>query len=186
MGSSSGLDLNTSSLSHTLSPPTPPTQTSTPDTSQMLIPPASDPILRFLPSSLLNHGSVQGQSVSLPVPSFIFMLLLARCCCLSAMLSSPLPPLSMRVFILYWPSAKKEWEDVEERLARETIAIVNGDSKTITDKELAHKQAMVNKGNALKRSPVWFLMRFFANLDALGKIVELFTHLLMNGSSMLS
>ncbi|KAG2031519.1 hypothetical protein BDR03DRAFT_838307, partial [Suillus americanus] len=28
----------------------------TPDASQMLIPPASDPILRFLPSSLLKHG----------------------------------------------------------------------------------------------------------------------------------
>ncbi|KAG1863723.1 hypothetical protein F4604DRAFT_1784639 [Suillus subluteus] len=65
------------SSSDTLSPPTPPTQTSTPDISQMLIPPASDPILRFLPSSLLNHGSVQGQSASLPVPSIIFMLLFA-------------------------------------------------------------------------------------------------------------
>ncbi|KAG1828649.1 hypothetical protein EV424DRAFT_1384626 [Suillus variegatus] len=35
-----------------------------------------------------------------------------------------------------------------KRLAREIIAIVNGDSKAISDKELAHKQARVNRGKS--------------------------------------
>lgn len=46
-------------------------------------------------------------------------------------------------------SKNKSGKTVEERLAREIIAVVNGDSKAITDKELMHKQAMVNRGNAL-------------------------------------
>lgn len=46
-------------------------------------------------------------------------------------------------------SKNKSGKRVEERLAREIIAVVNGDSKAIADKELAHKQAMVNRGNAL-------------------------------------
>ncbi|KAG1803409.1 uncharacterized protein BJ212DRAFT_1396010 [Suillus subaureus] len=57
MRSSSGLNLQTSSLSDiSLSPSMPPSQISTPDASQMLLPPASDTILHFLPSFLFNHG----------------------------------------------------------------------------------------------------------------------------------
>ncbi|KAG1862776.1 hypothetical protein DFJ58DRAFT_775067 [Suillus subalutaceus] len=46
-------------------------------------------------------------------------------------------------------SKNKSGRTVEERLAREIIAVVNGDSKANTDKELAHKQTVVNRGNAL-------------------------------------
>ncbi|KAG1822517.1 ribosomal protein S7 domain-containing protein, partial [Suillus subaureus] len=42
-------------------------------------------------------------------------------------------------------SKNNSGKTVEERLAREIIAIVNGDNKAIADKELAHKQAMVNR-----------------------------------------
>ncbi|KIK43012.1 hypothetical protein CY34DRAFT_82530, partial [Suillus luteus UH-Slu-Lm8-n1] len=42
-------------------------------------------------------------------------------------------------------SKNKSGKRMEERLAREIIAVVNRDSKAIADKELANKQAMVNK-----------------------------------------
>ncbi|KAG1753181.1 ribosomal protein S7 domain-containing protein [Suillus lakei] len=53
------------------------------------------------------------------------------------------------VHVVLATSKNKSGKTVEERLAREIIAVVNGDSKAITDKEVAHKQAMVNRANAL-------------------------------------
>ncbi|KAG1859038.1 hypothetical protein DFJ58DRAFT_781363 [Suillus subalutaceus] len=86
MGSSSSLDLNTSLLSNILSPP------STPDASQMLIPPAFD-LLHFLPSSLLNHGKLASAE---RIVSFtlLYIHVLTYAPPLSAMLSSLLPPVS--------------------------------------------------------------------------------------------
>lgn len=49
------------------------------------------------------------------------------------------------VYAVLAASKNKNGKTLEERLAREIIAVVNGDSKAITDKELAHKQAMVNR-----------------------------------------
>ncbi|KAG1854236.1 hypothetical protein F4604DRAFT_1802978 [Suillus subluteus] len=84
-----------------------------------------------------------------PVPSCIFTLLPACRRYLSfAMLSSLLLLLSGG----YHRSAQERTtggRTVEERLSREIIAVVNGDSKANTDKELAHKQTMVNRANAL-------------------------------------
>lgn len=45
-------------------------------------------------------------------------------------------------------SKNNSGKTVEKRLAREIIDIVNGDSKAISDKELAHKQARMNRGKS--------------------------------------
>ncbi|KAG2094284.1 hypothetical protein BD769DRAFT_1519213 [Suillus cothurnatus] len=42
-------------------------------------------------------------------------------------------------------SKNKSGKTVEERPARDIIAVVHGYSKTITDKEQTHKRAMVNR-----------------------------------------
>ncbi|KAG1753176.1 ribosomal protein S7 domain-containing protein [Suillus lakei] len=176
MGSSSSLDLKTSSsLSDILSPPTPQTPTPTPDPSQMLIPPASDPLLHFLASSLLNHGKraraerivsrtllyIHALTRAPPLPILRHALITAspavKCISQKRSGKNVVRPAALTekqriragVHAVLAASKNKSGKTVEERLAREIIAVVNGDSKAITDKELAHKQAMVNRGNAL-------------------------------------
>lgn len=175
MGSSSSLDLKTSSLSDILSPPTPPIQNSTPDASQMLIPPVSDPLLHFLASSLLNHGKraraerivsrtllyIHALTRAPPLPILRHALITAspavKCVSQKRSGKNVVRPAALTekqriragVHAVLAASKNKSGKTVEERLAREIIAVVNGDSKAITDKELMHKQAMVNRGNAL-------------------------------------
>ncbi|KAG2355811.1 hypothetical protein BDR07DRAFT_1425078 [Suillus spraguei] len=61
---------------------------------------------------------------------------------------------------------KKSVKTVEEHLARGIIVIVNGHSKAISDKEVAHKQAAVNRGNALvKRRPRTSLLFYIVRAD---------------------
>ncbi|KAG1902884.1 ribosomal protein S7 domain-containing protein [Suillus fuscotomentosus] len=177
MGSSSTLDLKTSSLSDILSPPTPPTQNSTPDPSQMLIPPASDPLLHFLASSLLNHGKraradrvvsrtllyIHALTRAPPLPILRHALITAspavKCISQKRSGKNVVRPAALTekqriragIHAVLAASKNKSGKTVEERLAREIIAVVNGDSKAIADKELAHKQAMVNRGNALAK-----------------------------------
>ncbi|KAG2160132.1 ribosomal protein S7 domain-containing protein [Suillus bovinus] len=170
MGSSSTLDLKTSSLSNILSPPTPPTQ-------KMLIPPVSDPLLHFLASILLNHGKraraerivsrtllyIHALTRAPPLPILRHALITAspavKCISQKRSGKSVVRPAALTekqrvragIHAVLSASKNKSGKTVEERLAREIIAVVNGDSKAIADKELAHKQAMVNRGNALVR-----------------------------------
>ncbi|KAG1870684.1 hypothetical protein DFJ58DRAFT_764117 [Suillus subalutaceus] len=141
VGSLSGLDLKTSSLSDILPPPTPPIQNSTPDASQMLIPPASDPLLYFLGSFLLNQEKRARAERIVPKRSGK-----------NDVRPAVLPEkqhIRAIVHAVLVTSKNKSGRMVEERLTREIIAVVNGDSKANTDKELAHKQTVVNRGNAL-------------------------------------
>ncbi|KAG2354198.1 ribosomal protein S7 domain-containing protein [Suillus spraguei] len=63
-------------------------------------------------------------------------------------------------------SKNKSVKTVEEHLARGIIVIVNGHSKAISDKEVAHKQAAVNRGNALvKRRPRTSLLFYIVRAD---------------------
>ncbi|KAG1861810.1 ribosomal protein S7 domain-containing protein [Suillus subalutaceus] len=119
----------------------------------MPIPPASDPLLHFLASSLFNHGKpARAERVVSRILLYIHALTHAP----------PLPILRhalitaikkqrirVGVHAVLTATKNKTGKTVEERLAREIIAVVNGDSKVIIDKELAHKQAMFNRGNAL-------------------------------------
>ncbi|KAG2755815.1 ribosomal protein S7 [Suillus brevipes Sb2] len=105
----------------------------------MLIPPASDPLLHFLASSLLNHGK-RARAERIVSRTLLYIQPLTR---------APPLPILRHALITASPAINKSGKTVEERLAREIIAAVNGDSKTIADKELAHRQAMVNRGNAL-------------------------------------
>lgn len=116
----------------------------------------------------LTMKNVQGQSTS-PVPFFIFTLLpVHRRYLFSAMLSSLLLLLSSvsqkhleknvvrpatftekqlvkaDVYVVLAASKNKSGKTMEERLAREIITVVNGDSKAIIDRELAQKQAIAN------------------------------------------
>ncbi|KAG1773772.1 hypothetical protein EDD22DRAFT_946647 [Suillus occidentalis] len=127
--------------------------------------------------------SVQGQNVSSPELSFIFMLLPARRRYLSSATYPPpcshqlshhpapavkcisqkrsgknvVRPVALTerqrtragVHALLTASRNKSGKTVDERLAPGFIAVINGDSEAITDKELSHKYAMVNRGNAL-------------------------------------
>jgi small subunit ribosomal protein S7 len=171
MGSSSSLDLKNSSLSDILSPPTPKIQDSTPDISQMLIPPVSDPLLHFLASSLLSHGKraraerivsrtllyIHALTRAPPLPILRHALITAspavKCISQKRSGKNVVRPAALTekqriragVHAVLAASKNKSGKTVEERLAREIIAVVNGDSKAITDKELMHKQAMVNR-----------------------------------------
>ncbi|KAG1780429.1 ribosomal protein S7 domain-containing protein [Suillus placidus] len=141
----------------------------------MLIPPASDPLLHFLASSLLNHGKraraerivsrtllyIHALTRAPPLPILRHALITAspavKCISQKRSGKNVVRPAALTekqriragVHAVLAASKNKSGKTVEERLAREIIAVVNGDSKAITDKELAHKQAMVNRGNAL-------------------------------------
>lgn len=175
VGTKPDSNLNTS-LSDILSDPTPPPSTSTsttsiPDASQMLIPPASDPLLHFLASSLLHHGKrakaerivsrtllyIHALTRAPPLPILRHALITAspavKCVTYKRGGKNVVRPAALTekqriragVHAVLAASKNKNGKTLEERLAREIIAVVNGDSKAITDKELAHKQAMVNR-----------------------------------------
>ncbi|KAI0043497.1 ribosomal protein S7 [Auriscalpium vulgare] len=55
-------------------------------------------------------------------------------------------------WILKTVKEKKNGQTLEERLARELIAVLNGDSGVLKKKEEAHRFAMVNRGNAEART----------------------------------
>ncbi|KAG1887163.1 hypothetical protein F4604DRAFT_1720624, partial [Suillus subluteus] len=134
----SGLDLKTSSLSDILLPPTPQIQNSTPDASQMLIPPASDPLLYFLGSFLLNQEKrARAERIKRSGKNDVRPAVLPEKQHIRAIVHAGLVT-----------SKNKSGRTVEERLAREIIAVVNGVSKANTDKELAQTNCG-NRGNAL-------------------------------------
>ncbi|KAG1773832.1 hypothetical protein EDD22DRAFT_965115 [Suillus occidentalis] len=153
MGSSSSLDLSTSSLPDVLSPPTPKPRLQLQMLHKCLI--RQHPIPFFISSfpRILppNHGK-HARAKRIVSRTLLYNHALTRA------------PLSIlrHALITTSPAVKcisqkrlgknvqnKSGKRVEERLAREIIAVVNGDSKAIADKELANKQAMVNRGNAL-------------------------------------
>ncbi|KAG2113650.1 hypothetical protein BD769DRAFT_1391622 [Suillus cothurnatus] len=107
----------------------------------MLAPLASDPLLHFLASSLLNHGK------RARVDRIVFCALLY----IHALTPAPPLPILRHALVTASPAdnKNKSGKTVEERPARDIIAVVHGYSKTITDKEQTHKRAMVNRGNAL-------------------------------------
>ncbi|OAX39135.1 ribosomal protein S7 [Rhizopogon vinicolor AM-OR11-026] len=141
----------------------------------MLIPPASDPLLHFLASSLQRHGQrakaerivsrtllyIHALTRAPPLPILRHALITAspavKCITYKRAGKNVVRPAALTekqrvragVHAVIAASKNKNGKTLEERLAREIIAVVNGDSKAITDKELAHKQAMVNRGNAL-------------------------------------
>ncbi|KAJ8583217.1 ribosomal protein S7 [Rhizopogon salebrosus TDB-379] len=143
----------------------------------MHIPPASDPLLHFLASSLQHHGKrakaerivsrtllyIHALTRAPPLPilrhAFITASPAVKCITHKRAGKNVVRPAALTekqrvragVHAVVAASKNKSGKTLEERLAREIIAVVNGDSKAITDKELAHKHAMVNRGNALVR-----------------------------------
>ena len=142
-----------------------------PDPSQMLIPPVSDPLLHFLASSLQHHGKrakaerivsrtllyIHALTRAPPLPILRHALITAspavKCITHKRAGKNVVRPAALTekqrvragIHSVLSASKNKSGKTLEERLAREIIAVVNGDSKAITDKELAHKHAMVNR-----------------------------------------
>ncbi|KAG1803402.1 uncharacterized protein BJ212DRAFT_1581180 [Suillus subaureus] len=117
----------------------------------MLIPPASDgsdPLLHFFAFPLLNYGK-RVRAERIVSRTLLYIRTLTR---------APPLPVHRHALITVSPAVKcmsqkrsgknvqnKRGKTVEERLAQEIIAVVNGDSKAITEKGLARGHAMVNR-----------------------------------------
>ncbi|KAF8889800.1 ribosomal protein S7 domain-containing protein [Infundibulicybe gibba] len=135
----------------------------------MNIPPPQDPLLHYITSSLLTHGH-RARASRITSETLLHIHALTR--------APPLPILRHAVFaaapavrtLMHRQSGKtvprpvalgekqrvryarnRPGRTVQERLAREIVAAVQGNSDALKKKEEAHKFAMVNRGNAQTR-----------------------------------
>ncbi|KAH7914255.1 ribosomal protein S7 domain-containing protein [Hygrophoropsis aurantiaca] len=149
------------------------------DSSQedMLIPPASDPLLDYLTSALQHHGhrAKASRTVSrtllhihaltrappLPIVREAILAAAPAVRCMSQKSGSKNIPkpialsekqrIRFSVKAILSASEGKSGKAVEERLARELIAVVQGRSSALEAKEKIHRFAMVNRGNLSNR-----------------------------------
>ncbi|KAJ4471044.1 ribosomal protein S7 domain-containing protein [Lentinula edodes] len=143
------------------------------------IPPQQDPLLEFLASRLMNHGhrakatrivsrtllNIHAYTRAPPLPILreaIFALAPAvRLLKHRHSTKTIYRPVALSEkqgiwFAVHWLLKECEGRQggpmIEERLAREIIKIVKGESKTLEKKEEMHKMAMVNRGNIGNRT----------------------------------
>ncbi|KAJ8495502.1 hypothetical protein ONZ45_g12827 [Pleurotus djamor] len=163
---------NSIAKSSTSVPAIPPSPARTPTI--MDIPPESDPLLSYLTNSLMKDGKraraarttsrmllhIHAFTRADPVPIFREAIRLASPAVKSLIhrvasknVAKPVP-LGEKERVRYavqWilkASEKKPASTAEERLAREIIAIIQGNSDVLKTKEEVHRFAMVNRGNA--------------------------------------
>ncbi|KAH7927790.1 ribosomal protein S7 [Leucogyrophana mollusca] len=143
----------------------------------MLIPPATDPLLQYLTSALQHHGHrakasrtvsrtllhIHALTRAPPLPILREAILAAapavRCMTHKHGSKNVPKPIALSekqrvrasVQAILNASTSKSGKTVEERLARELIAVVQGSSSALEAKEKVHRFAMVNRGNALMR-----------------------------------
>lgn len=167
------------------------------------IPPAEDPLLRYLASHLTKHGhrargSRQASRVLLhlhaftrapPLPIFREALMAAAPAVRtistkrgSKQVFCPVPISEKRRiwYAVNWvleASKARNGQTVEERIARELIAVLQGESSVLRKKEEVHKFAMVNRYAETTQSRMsladdkpevpWLLARFWLYVDTL-------------------
>lgn len=141
------------------------------DLSKMVLPLAEDPLLTFVASRIMRHGKrqqanrivsrtllhIHALTRAPPLPIFRQAIYAAapavRAKSITVAVKTGIYPqaLSERKrtwFAIEWlvhASNNQQGRTMEERLAREMIAAVNGTSKAISKKEEVHKLAMVNR-----------------------------------------
>ncbi|KAH7885616.1 ribosomal protein S7 domain-containing protein [Phlebopus sp. FC_14] len=169
VGSTAGINLNPP-------PPTPapkPTKPSTSADTNMFIPPANDPLLGHLTSALQKRGHraraarlvsrmllhIHAYTRAPPMPivrEAVLMVSPAVKCAAhkhaTKIIQTPYALTEKQrihagVKALLTASESKPGKTVDVRLAREMIAILQGQSAAIDEKVRIHKLAMVNKGN---------------------------------------
>ncbi|KAF9074943.1 ribosomal protein S7 domain-containing protein [Rhodocollybia butyracea] len=144
------------------------------------IPPQQDPLLAYLASRLMNHGhrakasrivsrmllNIHAYTRAPPLPIFrqaIFALAPSvRLLKHRHSTKTVYKPVALSEkqgiwFAMKWLidecKSRQGGPMVEERLAREVIKILKGESKTLEKKEEVHKMAMVNRGNVGNKRP---------------------------------
>ncbi|EGN93862.1 hypothetical protein SERLA73DRAFT_126282 [Serpula lacrymans var. lacrymans S7.3] len=143
----------------------------------MDIPPPEDPLLQYLTSALLHHGhrakAARMTSLTLlhihaftrapPLPILREAIMAAapavRCMSHKHGSKNVAKPIALgekqrvrtAVQMIIKASEKKNGKTIAERLAREMIAVVQGDSRALEERETIHRFAMVNRGNTLLR-----------------------------------
>ncbi|KAI0065847.1 ribosomal protein S7 [Artomyces pyxidatus] len=141
------------------------------------IPPAEDPLLQYLTNSILKHGNrkrasrivsrmllwvhtftrappleIVREAVKTVSPS-------VRCMTHRHGAKNVSKPIALSEkqrtrFGVQWileASTAKSGQTLEERLAREIVAVIQGSSKAVDKKKAVHHFAMVNRGNAETR-----------------------------------
>jgi small subunit ribosomal protein S7 len=160
-----------SSASTTASPP--PTRAKPVDESKLVlnIPPAEDPVLAYFASALLQNGHrarasrivartlmyLHGYTRAPPLPILREAVLAAapavkttsrRVGAKTNFKPTALGEKQRTRYAVQWilkASESKQGQTVEERLAREIIAVLQGNSEALKKKEEVHKFAMVNR-----------------------------------------
>ncbi|KAI0290748.1 ribosomal protein S7 domain-containing protein [Multifurca ochricompacta] len=149
--------------------------TTTPSTSPILdIPPAEDPLLQFMTNTIMRHGKrkrtsrivsrmllwVHSLTHAPPLEIVRQAVLLAAPAVRSMshthggkIVSRPiaLSEKQRTRYAVKWiikASDNRLGQTLEERLARELIAIIQGTSSVLAEKDRVHTFAMVNRGNA--------------------------------------
>ncbi|GLB35647.1 putative ribosomal protein S7 [Lyophyllum shimeji] len=121
----------------------------------MNIPPAEDPLLHYFTSSLLHHGHRAAPRASPPTrdprrgaPRAHAHAQAGREGRGEAVALGEKQRTRRAVQAILKASKSRMGRTVEERLARELIAVVQGSSKALEEKEAVHRFAMVHRGNA--------------------------------------
>ncbi|KAI0289962.1 ribosomal protein S7 domain-containing protein [Russula brevipes] len=162
-----------STLSPSATPTSPPFATHAPPPA-LDIPPAEDPLLQFMTNTIMRHGKRQRAS-RIVSRMLLWVHSLTRAPPLdivrqAVLLAAPAVrnmshtnggkiisrPIALSEkqrtrYALKWilkASGNRPGQTLEERLAREIIAIIQGTSSVLAEKERAHTFAMVNRGNA--------------------------------------
>jgi len=156
---------------------TPPATPSTSIPSVMNIPPAEDPLLHYFTSSILQHGH-RAKAARLTSQTLLHIHAFTRAPPLPILRQAVFDaapavrtlmhrqggktvakPVALgekqrtrfAVQAILKASESKPGRTVAERLARELIAVVQGDSEALKKKVEIHRFAMVNRGNAQTR-----------------------------------
>ena len=150
---------------------TPPAQATRLDPSTMVIPPAEDPLLQYLTATVQKHGHrakaaritsrtllhLHAFTRSPPLPVLREAILTASPAVRSMIHRQGAKNVAKPValgekqrtrFALQWildASEKRNGRTIEERLARELIAVIQGTSEALKKKEEVHRFAMVNR-----------------------------------------
>ncbi|KAH8823337.1 ribosomal protein S7 domain-containing protein [Flagelloscypha sp. PMI_526] len=142
-----------------------------------VVPPLQDPTLHLLSSLLMRHGKraasdrrvssmlLQIASMSRSSPLDIVKTALAKVAPVCRVLShkspagkvvakpTPLSDKQSRRKAFMWilkASEKQNGVNVEDRLAREFLAVIRGDSAAIAERQKVHEYAMINRANVAK------------------------------------